>query len=135
MRAMGGDAVPPELYKRFLDLFTTTQEERAMAQAHAIAKEVFKETELKKCRRSLLIHNVDKWVETDKETEGYGLADRATAVVNKLTCGMVTVQEVFPLGQWKMGQPPTLVYMTFGSARQKTCFFRVLANKMRAAAI
>jgi hypothetical protein len=24
--------------------------------------------------------------------------------------------------------------MTFGSARQKTCFFRVLANKMRAAA-
>jgi hypothetical protein len=136
MRAMGGDAIPPELYKGFLDLFTTTHEERVMAQAHAIAKEVFfKETELKKCRRSLLIHNVDKWVETDKETEGYGLADRATAAVHKLTCGMVTVQEAFPLGQWKMGQPPTSVYMTFGSARQKTCFFRVLANKMRAAAI
>jgi hypothetical protein len=47
---------------------------------------------------------------------------------------MVTVQEVFPLGQWKMGQPPTSVYMNFGSARQKTCFFRVLANKRRAAA-
>jgi hypothetical protein len=135
MRAMGGDAIPPELYRGFLDLFTTTHEERVMAQAHAIAKEVFfKETELKKCRRSLLIHNVDKWVETDKETEGYGLADRATAAVHKLTCGMVTVQEAFPLGQWKMGQPPTSVYMTFGSARQKTCFFRVLANKMRATA-
>jgi hypothetical protein len=81
MRAMGGDAVPPELYKGFLDLFTNTHEERAMAQAHAIAKEVFKETELKKCRRSLLIHNVDKWVETDKETKGYGLADRDMAVI------------------------------------------------------
>ena len=135
MRAMGGDAIPPELYKGFLDLFTTTHEERVMVQAHAIAKEVFfKESELKKCRRSLLIHNVDKWVENDRETEGYGLADRATAAVHKLTCGMVTVQEAFPLGQWKMGQPPTSVYMTFGSARQKTCFFRVLANKMRAAA-
>ncbi len=33
-----------------------------------------------------------------------------------------------------MGQPPTSVYMTFGSAIQKTCFFRVLANKMRPAA-
>ncbi len=38
------------------------------------------------------------------------------------------------MGQWKMGQPPTLVYMTFGSARKKTCFFRVLANKIRVAA-
>jgi hypothetical protein len=30
MRAMGGDAIPPELYKRFkgfLDRFTTTHEE------------------------------------------------------------------------------------------------------------
>jgi hypothetical protein len=53
---------------------------------------------------------VDKWVKADKETEGYGLANRATASVNKLTCGMVTVQEVFPLGQGKMGQPPTSVY-------------------------
>jgi hypothetical protein len=106
-----------------------------MVQAHAIAKEVFfKESELHKCRRSLLIHNVDKWVESDKETEGYSLADRATAAFHKLTCGMVTVQEACPLGQCKMGQPPTSVYMTFGSARQKTCFFRVLANKMRAAA-
>jgi hypothetical protein len=26
MRAMGGDAIPPELYKGFLDLFTTTHE-------------------------------------------------------------------------------------------------------------
>jgi hypothetical protein len=106
-----------------------------MVQAHAIAKEVFfKESELHKCRRSLLIHNVDKWVESVKETEGYSLDDRATAAFHKLTCGMVTVQEAFPLGQLKMGQPPTLVYMTFGSARQKTCFCRVLANKMRAAA-
>jgi hypothetical protein len=51
-----------------------------MAQTHAISKEVFfKETELKKCRRSLLIHTVDKWVEADRETEGYGLADRAAS--------------------------------------------------------
>jgi hypothetical protein len=135
IRAMGGDAIPKELYKGFLDLFTATHEERVMVQAHAIAKEVFfKESELQKCRRSLLIHNVDTWVESDKETEGYSLADRATAAVHKLTCGIVTVQEAFPLGEWKMGQPPTLVYMIFGSARQKTCFFRVLANKMRAAA-
>jgi HD-GYP domain-containing protein (c-di-GMP phosphodiesterase class II) len=135
MKAMGGDAIPAELYKGFLDLFTATHEERVMVQAHSIAKEVFhRESELKKCRRSLLIHNVDKWVENDKETEGYSLADRATAAVHKLTGGMVTVQEAFPLGQWKMGQAPTSVYMTFGSARQKTCFFRVLANKMRVAA-
>jgi hypothetical protein len=135
MKAMGGDAIPAELYKGFLDLFTATHEERVMIQAHSIAKEVFhRESELKKCRRSLLIHNVDKWVENDKETEGYSLADRATAAVHKMTGGMVTVQEAFPLGQWKMGQAPTSVYMTFGSARQKTCFFRVLANKMRVAA-
>ena len=135
MKAMGGDAIPAELYKGFLDLFTATHEERVMVQAHSIAKEVFhRESELKKCRRSLLIHNVDKWVENDKETEGYSLADRATAAVHKMTGGMVTVQEAFPLGQWKMGQAPTSVYMTFGSARQKTCFFRVLANKMRVAA-
>ena len=82
MKAMGGDAIPAELYKGFLDLFTATHEERVMVQAHAIAKEVFhRESELKKCRRSLLIHNVDKWVESDKETEGYSLADRATAAV------------------------------------------------------
>ncbi len=134
MRAMGRDAIPKELYKGFLDLFTSTHEGRVMVQAHAIAKEVyFKESELQKCKRSLLIHNVDKWVEADKETEGYSLADRATAAVHKLTCGIVTVQEAFPLGQWKMGQPPTSVDMTFGSTRRKTCFFRVLANKMRAA--
>ncbi len=53
---------------------------------------------------------MDKWVKADKETEGYGLANRATALVNKLTCGKVTVQEVFPLGQGKMGQLPTSVY-------------------------
>jgi hypothetical protein len=45
----------------------------------------FKETEPNKCRRSLLIHNVNKWVNVDRETEGYGLADRATAGVHKLT--------------------------------------------------
>jgi hypothetical protein len=108
-----------------------------MAQAHAIAKEVFfKETEMKKCKRCLLIHKVDKWVEADREKKGYGLANIAMAMVQKLTCCMVTVHEAFPLGQWKMGmgQPPTLVYMTIGSARQKTCFFWVLANKMRFAA-
>jgi hypothetical protein len=76
---------------------------------------------------------MDKWVKADKEAKGYSLADRATAIVHKLTCSMVTVQEAFPIGQWKMGQPPTSV-MTFGSARQKTCFFRVLTNKMRAMA-
>ncbi len=48
VRAMSGDAVSPELYKGFLDLSTTTHEKRVMAQAHAIAKEVFhKESELK----------------------------------------------------------------------------------------
>jgi hypothetical protein len=36
---------------------------------------------------------LDKWVEADRETEGYGMADRATAAVHKLICGMVTVQE------------------------------------------
>ncbi len=33
MRAMGGDAIPKEVYKWFLDLFTTTHEERVMVQA------------------------------------------------------------------------------------------------------
>jgi len=123
MKAMGGDAIPAELYKGFLDLFTATHEERVMVQAHAIAKEVFhRESELKKCRRSLLIHNVDKWVESDKETEGYSLADRATAAVHKLTGGMVTVQEAFPLGQWKMGQPPTSVYMTLVQLGRRPAF-------------
>ncbi len=60
------------------------------------------------------------------------MADRATVAFHKLTCGMVIVQEAFAFGQWKMGQPPTSVYVTFGSARQKTCFFRFLVNKMRA---
>jgi hypothetical protein len=37
MRAMGGDAIPKELYKVFLDLFITTHEERVMVRAIAIA--------------------------------------------------------------------------------------------------
>jgi hypothetical protein len=135
MWAMGRDAIPKELCKGFLDLFTTTHEDRVIVQAHAISKEVYyRESEFKKCRRSLLIHNVDKWIEADKDSEGHSLADKATAAVHKLTYGMVTNQEAFPLGQWKMGQPSTSIYMMFGSARQKTCFFRVLANKMRATA-
>jgi hypothetical protein len=101
-------------------------------EAKTIAKEVYyREAELKKCRRSILIHNINKWVEADKATAGYSLADRATAAVYKMTGGMVTVQEAFPLGQGNAGQPPTSLFMTFGSARQKSCFFRVLANKMR----
>ncbi len=54
-----------------------------MVQAHDIAKEVyFMESELQKCRRSLLIHNVEMWVEADKETKGFSPSDRTTANVH-----------------------------------------------------
>ncbi len=98
MRAMGGNIICQELYKGFLDLFATTHKEKVMVQAHAFAKEVFsKENELKKCRQSLLIHNMDMWVKADRKTVWYILVDRATAATHKLTYGM---------GQWKIGSLP-----------------------------
>jgi hypothetical protein len=91
----------------FLDLFTAIHKKRVIVQTYAIAKEVyFKESELKKCRKSLRIHNMDKWVKADKETKGYSLVDRATAIVHKLTCSIVTVQEAFPMDSGRWGSLP-----------------------------
>ena len=98
----------------------------------AIGQELAKDRELEKVRRSILLHNVDQWLEGEKDTEGHWVADRVTAAIHKLTWGMVTVVEAFPLGRGAGGREATSVHVTFGSARQKGCWFRCLASAMKA---
>ncbi len=98
----------------------------------AIGQELAKDRELEKVRRSVLLHNVDLWLKGEKDTEGHWVADRVTAAIHRLTKGMVTVVEAFPLGRGTGGKEATSVLVTFGSARQKGCWFRCLASAMKA---
>ncbi len=98
----------------------------------AIGQELAKDRELEKVRRSILLHNVDQWLKGEKDTEGHWVADRVTAAIHRLTKGMVTVIEAFPLGRGAGGKEATSVLVTFGSVRQKGCWFRCLASAMKA---
>lgn len=82
----------------------------------------------RKSSRSVLIHRADLWVRNDYDTEGYGLAERTTAAVFRVTMGMVQVRDAYVLGRWNANNPPTTVVVEFGSTAQKATFYRTVAR-------
>jgi hypothetical protein len=86
--------------------------------------------EAKKSRSSIPMHNAEKWVYGDLLTQGYSLAERVTLLVQRLSIHTVTAVDCFAIGQWRGGQMPTSVYITFRSPQQKSTFFRALANNI-----
>ncbi len=109
-----------------------TFRERVAEEAKKIAKKVFKdEVEAAKCRRSILMHNADKWVAGDQLTQGYSLAERVTAAVHRIYGGMINVVDCFAVGAWQPGVLLSSVYLSFGSSQQKSTFCRIMANRIR----
>jgi hypothetical protein len=109
-----------------------TFNKRVGEEARKEARKVIRdEQELNKCRRSILMHNADKWVAGDTHTAGYSLAERVTLAIHRIAGGMVIVMECFAIGAWQDGRMPISVYLTFGSQQQKTAFFRIMANRIR----
>jgi hypothetical protein len=102
-------------------------------EAKRIAKKVFKDVvEAAKCRRSILMHNANKWVAGDQLTQGYSLAERVTTVVHRICSSMINVvMDCFAVGAWQPGVPLSSVYLTFGSSQQKSTFFKIMANRIR----
>jgi hypothetical protein len=105
-----------------------------------VRKEMARESEVEKCRRSLVIQDPESWLEAEKATAGFNLADRVTAAINKATNGMVAVTEAFvmrasraegPSGASRAGGPPPAVHVTFASGGQKGCWYQVLAAMHR----
>ena len=82
--------------------------------------------EADRCRRSILIHNADRWV--GDADNGYGLAENITAQIHRCMAHTVLVMDAFTIGQWVNNKPPSSVFVTFGSVAQKATFFRVLAR-------
>jgi hypothetical protein len=114
--------------KRVMHTFKEKVADEAKRAAMSVHKE---EVEVKKCRSSIFMHNADKWVQGDPLTQGYSLAERVTSLVQRLCTHMVTVVDCFAIGQWRGGQMPTSIYITFGSPQQKGTFFRVLAHNIQ----
>ena len=78
-----------------------------------------------RCRRSILIHNADKWV--GHLNNSVSLAEHITAQIHKRFGQAVLVMDAFPVGQWVDNNPPTSVFVTFGSVAQKATFFKMMA--------
>jgi hypothetical protein len=109
-----------------------TFQEKVAEEARRIAKKVFREdSEIAKCKRSILMHNADKWVAGDQSTFGYSLSERVTAAVHRMSGGMVAVVDCFTVGVWQAGKAPISVFLSFGSYQQKSTFFRIMANRVR----
>jgi hypothetical protein len=77
------------------------------------------------------MHNADKWVASDQMTMGYSLSEWVMAMVHRVCGGMINVVDCFAVGAWKEGRMPSSVFLSFGSARQKSTFFRIMANRVR----
>ena len=95
-----------------------------------VAELVRREIHISKYTKTLIIHNVDKWVREDKTTEGYGIADRVTARIHAVTKGMVTVNDACTLGRVREDVPSS-VMVTLGSSKQKACFYKVVATQVK----
>ena len=85
--------------------------------------------EEEKCRRSILIHNADKWA--GHINNGFSLAENTTAQIHRLTGHTVLVLDAFTIGQWVDNKAPTSVFVTFGSVAQKVTFFKVMAKNIQ----
>jgi hypothetical protein len=97
-----------------------------------IKQELDKEAAMDKCQRSMMIHNVDKWLAGDKDTEGHGVANRVVAAINRVTGGGVAITDAYHIGR-KDKSKPTSVHVTFASTRQKYHWYRVMATQSRLA--
>jgi hypothetical protein len=129
---MEAAGLTPEQAKICMQHIRKTFKEKVGEEAKKAARRVIRdEQELNKCRRSILMHNADKWVAGDTHTAGYSLAERVTSAIHRIAGGMVMVMECFAIGAWQAGRMPTSVYLTFGSQQQKTAFFRIMANRIR----
>jgi hypothetical protein len=94
-----------------------TFRERVAEEAKRIAKKVFKEeVEAAKCRRSILMYNVDKWMAGDQLMQGYSLAERVTAAIHGICGSMNNVVDCFAVRAWQPGVLPSSVYLSFGTA-------------------
>ena len=129
---MEAAGLTPEQASICMQHIKKTFKDKVAEEARKVAKKVFRdEVEASKCRRSILMHNADKWVAEDQMTMGYSLAERVTAAVHRICGGMINVVDCFAVGAWQGGRMPSSVYLSFGSAQQKSTFFRIMANRIR----
>jgi hypothetical protein len=129
---MEAAGLTPEQAKICMQHIKKTFKDKVAEEAKRVAKKVFRdEVEAAKCRRSILMHNADKWVASDHMTMGYSLSERVTAMVHRVCGGMINVVDCFAVGAWQEGRMPTSVYLSFGSAQQKSTFFRIMANRIK----
>jgi hypothetical protein len=129
---MEAAGLTPEQANICMQHIKKTFKDKVAEEAKRVAKKVFRdEVEAAKCRRSILMHNADKWVAGDQITQGYSLAERVTAAVHRICGGMINVVDCFAVGAWQEGRTPSSVYLSFGSAQQKSTFFRIMANRIR----
>jgi hypothetical protein len=60
--------------------FKKTFKDRVAEEAKKVAKKVFRDKVVAaKCRKSVLMHNTDKWVARDQIMQGYSLAEQMIA--------------------------------------------------------
>jgi len=132
MTMMEAAGLTPEQARICMQHIKKTFQEKVAEEARRIAKKVFREDgEIAKCKRSILMHNADKWVAGDQSTFGYSLSERVTAAVHRMSGGMVAVVDCFTVGAWQAGKAPSSVFLSFGSYQQKSTFFRIMANRVR----
>jgi hypothetical protein len=129
---MEAAGLTPEQAKICMQHIKKTFKDKVAEEARRVAKKVFRdEVEAAKCRRSIFMHNADKWVASDQMTMGYSLMEQVTAMVHRVSGGMINVVDCFAVGAWHEGRIPSSVYLSFGSAQQKSTFFRIMANRIR----
>ncbi len=56
------------------------------------------------------------------------LSREGDTAIHRISGGMVMVMDCFAIGTCYVSRIPSLVYLTFMSAQQKTTFFRIMAN-------
>jgi hypothetical protein len=108
------------------EIVASAAKEAARSATTTVREEVNKQLEADRCRRSVLIHNADRWVK--HFDNGYGLAENITAQIHRCMGYTVLVLDAFTVGQWVGNRPPTSVFVTFRSVAQKAQFFKVLAR-------
>jgi len=103
--------------------------EATKAATEAAREEASRYREADRCKRSIIMHNADRWV--GNSNNGYGLAENITAQIHRCMAHTVLVLDAFSIGQWVDNKPPSSVFVTFGSVAQKATFFRVLARTIQ----
>ena len=103
--------------------------EATKAATEAAREDASKYREADRCKRSIIMHNADRWV--GNVSNGYGLAENITAQIHRCMAHTVLVLDAFTIGQWVDNKPPCSVFVTFGSVAQKATFFKVLARTIQ----